>query len=64
MPENQPTTDRARRLDAVRSGQRETAIEQANSGVNPRGSSPKTTSRSRQKQAAREIANKTGGERP
>jgi len=27
MPENQPTTDRARRLDAVQSGQRETAIE-------------------------------------
>lgn len=27
MPENQPTTDRARRLEAVQSGQRETAIE-------------------------------------
>jgi hypothetical protein len=27
MTENQPTTDRARRLEAVRSGQRDTAIE-------------------------------------
>jgi len=57
MPENQPTTDRARRLDAVRSGQRDTAIEQANSGVRGGGQDRNVPSRSRQNQAAREIAN-------
>jgi hypothetical protein len=56
MTENQPTTDRARRLEAVRSGQRETAIDRQDSGVNPRGNSPETTSRQRQNRMASDIA--------
>ncbi|MCQ4334594.1 hypothetical protein KM295_14135, partial [Natronomonas sp. F2-12] len=57
MPENQPTTDRARRLDAVQSGQRETAIERRDSGVRGGGQDRNVPSRSRQNRAAREIAN-------
>lgn len=57
MTENQPTTDRARRLDAVRSGQRETAIARRDSGVRGGGRDRNVPSRSRQNRAAREIAN-------
>jgi len=56
MTENQPTTDRARRLDAVQSGERETAIARRDSGVRGGGSDRNMPSRSRQNRAAREIA--------
>jgi len=64
MTENQPTTDRAQRLEAVQSGQRETAIARRDSGVRGGGQDRNVPSRSRQNRAAREIANETGGESP
>jgi hypothetical protein len=63
MLENQPTTDRARRLEAVQSGQRETAIDRADSGVRGGGRDRNVPSRNRQNRVASEIANEIGVDR-
>jgi hypothetical protein len=63
MTKNQPTTDRARRLEAVQSGQRETAIARRDSGVRGGGRDRNVPSRNRQNQAAREIAAEIGVDR-
>lgn len=60
MTENQPTTDRARRQQAVETGAAESAVERVTPRTDPRGDGRGSTSRQRQQRAARDVAGQIG----